>query len=78
MEQNVQSAIFEIKERLIRMETKLDNFDKYKEKTDEALNVAKICNTRIKEIEDNNRWLWRTTLGACLCLGIEIVFNLMK
>lgn len=59
----------EILDRLTRLETKLDNYNGYREKTDEAFTVAKNNKERLDKIEANIQWLWRLIAGALL-LGI--------
>ena len=43
------------------------------EKINEALN--KSCNNEadIKDIKDNSKWLWRTTLGGIVLMIISLI-----
>lgn len=54
----------EIVERLARLETKLDMF----------MN-DKSYQHRISELEDNQKWLWRTLLGGIIAGVIAFLFN---
>jgi hypothetical protein len=63
-------------ERLVRIETKLDNYDALREKADAAKDVADHAYSialnnadDIKEIKANNKWSWGYMIG----LGITIL-----
>ncbi|MDT2671778.1 hemolysin XhlA family protein [Enterococcus dongliensis] len=63
-------------ERLVRIETKLDNYELLREKADAAKDVADhalslaVTNTDdIKEMKANNKWSWGYMIG----LGITII-----
>lgn len=75
----------EVLDRLIRLEAKIDLQD-YKglsEKVEsqhdsliEDEQIIKNHEDRIKSIEDNNRWLWRTVAGALLLGALAILFGI--
>ncbi len=63
-------------ERLVRIETKLDNYEALREKADNAKDVADRAYSialnnadDIKEIKANNKWSWGYMIG----LGITII-----
>lgn len=63
-------------ERLVRIETKLDNYEAFREKADAAKDVADHAYSialnnadDIKEIKANNKWSWGYMIG----LGITIL-----
>lgn len=63
-------------ERLVRIETKLDNYEALREKADAAKDVADHAYSMainnaddIKEIKANNKWSWGYMIG----LGITIL-----
>lgn len=63
-------------ERLVRIETKLDNYEALREKADAAKDVADHAYSvalnnadDIKEIKANNKWSWGYMIG----LGITII-----
>jgi bacteriorhodopsin len=56
----------EIIERLVRLETKLDGFNQYKETATNAHNMAIQNGKDIAEIKDNQKWLWRSIAGAII------------
>lgn len=70
MEKDINS---EILERLVRLETKLDNYNGLREKLDITSKNSDIHYERIKQldarlikIEDGQKWLWRTIAGALI------------
>lgn len=68
----------EVLERLARIETKLDDYERTKTKSEEAR--AKSCENerRIKELEDKIKWLERTTIGALITGGIGLIYAILK
>ena len=67
----------DIRERLVRVETKLDNHNGIRERVD-AVEDKAIANDsrgksnthRIDKLEENNTWLWRTIAGALIIAAI--------
>lgn len=64
--------------KLTRIETMLEDFNDIKEKTTEAYTLSKSNEKRLDKIEDGNKWLFRTTIGAVLTGLIAIVLNFIK
>lgn len=69
-------AVQDVVERLVRIETKLDNYEALREKADAAKDVADHAYSialnnadDIKEIKANNKWSWGYMIG----LGITII-----
>lgn len=72
----------EMLQRITRVETKLDGMD---EKLDRAINAsetavealssAKSAHHRLDKIEDNQRWIWRTIIGAVLVAIVAFVIG---
>ncbi|MDF2885154.1 MAG: hypothetical protein K0R54_5726 [Clostridiaceae bacterium] len=75
MENN--DVIQEILERVVRMETKLDDFTSLKDKANEAYTTSKQNSKDITEMKDNITWIWRTVLGAVIItiIGAIITFH---
>lgn len=76
-----QEILSEIRERIVRVETKIDSMkdisktaDEAKEKANEALLSAKSAHHRIEDVADNQKWLWRTVIGALLVGAIGLLF----
>lgn len=68
----------EVLTRLTKIETKLDDYNNTKQKTDEAFNLSKENEKDINEINDKIKWLSRTITGAILTGLIGIVFIYLK
>lgn len=75
MEKNFE---IEVLTRLTTIETKLDDYNSVKSKTEDAYNLSVENVKRLDKIEDNNKWLFRTSVGAIITSAIAIVFNLIK
>ena len=56
----------EVLTRLARIETKLDDYDTLKRTVDELKTKVYSIDRRISDIEDKNRWLERTIIGAII------------
>lgn len=76
-------VLAEIRERVVRLETKIDAMtdvrvtaEEAKETAHEALQSTRSAHLRINEIADNQRWLWRTLVGAIIAAVIAAVTNL--
>lgn len=71
---------FEVKvlTKLTRIETMLEDFNDIKEKSTEAYTLSKNNEKRLDKIEDNNKWLFRTTVGAVITGLIAILLNFIK
>lgn len=68
----------EVLTRLTKIETLLRNFEGVEKKVDEAYNLATSNKKRLDLIEDNNKWLFRTTVGAVITGLIAIVLTFIK
>ena len=64
--------------RLTKIETMLEDFKGIEGKTNEAYNLSHSNKQRLDKIEDNNKWLFRTTVGAVITGLIAIVLTLIK
>lgn len=68
----------EVLTRLAVIESKLDGYQNIKEKADIAYNTAIQNKEDIKEIQDNNKWLFRTAIGACITSIISVIMMFVK
>lgn len=68
----------EVITRLTKIETMLRDFEGVETKVQEAHTLSKENKRRLDKIEDNNKWLFRTTVGAVLTGIIGIVLNFIK
>lgn len=68
----------EVIERLTKIETKLDDYQNYKSKSEEANNRSKDNERRIAELEDNSKWLKRAVFGAMISSTIALLFIVIQ
>lgn len=68
----------EVLTRLTKIETMLEDFKGVESKSTEAYNLSIKNKERLDKIEDNNKWLFRTALGAVLTGLIAIVLSFIK
>ncbi|MDT8719701.1 hemolysin XhlA family protein [Clostridium sp. 19966] len=68
--------IQEILERLVRMETKLDDFNSIRDKAEQAYTNSLQALKEIQEIKDNNKWLWRTSVGGIIVIILNLIVQL--
>ena len=54
MPENIQEVLMDIRERVVRMETKLDDFAVVREKTDKAYHTAQIAKEKVEKLECNH------------------------
>ncbi|WP_315074053.1 hemolysin XhlA family protein [uncultured Clostridium sp.] len=76
---NEKEPIQEIRERLIKIETLLENIPKsINLQLDNLEEKIKVANHRIDDLEDTIKWLWRTLAGSFLTGAIAILVALIK
>lgn len=70
----------EVLDRLITLETLLkeQDYKSVKEKVDISYTTSIQNKQDIKDIQDNNKWLWRTTIGAIIVALVGILFSYLK
>ena len=68
----------EVLSRLAVIESKLDDYNNIKQKTEEAYTKSKSNEKDIEEIQDKIKWLSRTIAGALITGIIGIVIVLIK
>ena len=79
-----QNLLMDIRERIVRVETKLDNHNGLRERVDvvedraiENESRGKSNSHRIDKLEENNTWLWRTIVGAIIGVSVA-AFTVFK
>lgn len=66
----------EIKEKLAKIEGMLESMAQTNDLKLLALDdKIKVANNRIKDLEDNNKWLWRAIAGALISAAIAFLIN---
>ena len=68
----------EVLTRLAVIESKLDGYQNIKEKAEESYTISKQNKEDIKDMQDNNKWLWRTVVGSILTSVVGLVFLFIK
>ena len=68
----------EVIERLVKIETKLDDYNNVKTKTESASAKADSNEKRITELEDKIKWISRLSIGAIITGSIGLIFILIK
>lgn len=82
---SLESEVRFIKDLLLTMNNKLDNYNEVfipRKEIDEKFAVRDKRldneNDRIKKLEDNQTWLWRTVVGSIITGAIGIFIYLIK
>lgn len=68
----------DIRDRLIRIETKLDNFGKIETQSNDAYNLSRENKTEIEEIKDKMKWLSRTIIASFIGIIISAIVYVIK
>lgn len=71
-----QEVLIDIRERLVRVETLLVNYNGMRDKVNEVEARSKSNTHRLNDIESNQNWLWRTIAGALIlgAIGASVRF----
>lgn len=77
MEDNKKFEI-EVLTRLTKIETMLEDFKGVETKANEAYTLSLDNKKKIEQIEDNNKWLFRTAVGAGIVAVINIIVSFVK
>ena len=68
----------EVLTRLTKIETMLEDFKGVETKSSQAYELSIRNKERLDKIEDNNKWLFRTAVGAVITGLIGIVLAFIK
>lgn len=68
----------EVLTRLTKIETMLQDFKGVENKSTEAYNLSLSNRQRLDKIEDTNKWLFRTAVGAVITGLIAIILSFIK
>ena len=66
MNENIQEILNDIRERLVRVETKIDDIQNLRDKVNTSYNLASNVMDRIQKLEENQKWVWRSFAGAII------------
>lgn len=73
-----QSFEREVLDRLTRIETKIEDYNNIKEKTEEAYVKSRANEKDIAEINDKIKWITRLVAGAIITGVIGVIFALIQ
>lgn len=68
----------EVLERLAKIESKIDDYKVFKDKTESAYTKSNQNERDIEEINDKIKWLSRTVAGAAITIVIGAIVALLK
>lgn len=68
----------EVLTRLTRIETMLRDFEGVEDKSNQAYNLSLDNKKRIDKLEDNNQWIFRTSIGAMIVALINIAMSIIR
>ena len=68
----------EVLTRLTKIETMLEDFKGIEQKSTKAYELSIRNKERLDKIEDNNKWLFRTSVGAVITGAIGIIMAFIK
>jgi hypothetical protein len=73
MGEQYSEILYDIRDRLVRMETKMEGMQGAKEKAYAADNRSLKNEEDIEEIKDDNKWLWRTVVVLSAGFILEFI-----
>ncbi len=78
MEKELNDFKIEVLTQLAVINSKLDGYNEIKKQADEADNRSRQNAKEIEGIKDNNKWAFRTSVGAIITSVVGIVFLFIK
>lgn len=68
----------EVLDRLTKIETKLDDYNAIKSKSDEAYNLSRQNEKDIDEVKDKIKWISRTVAASIITIVIGAIVAFLK
>ena len=68
----------EVLTRLTKIETKLDDYTRIREKTEDAYTISHENKKDIEELQDKIKWITRTVVGAILTGVVSLIVAFIK
>ena len=78
MEKELNDFKIEVLTQLAVINAKLDGYNELKKQADEADNRSRQNAKEIEGIKDNNKWAFRTSVGAIITSVVGIVFLFIR
>ncbi len=66
----------EVLTRLTKIETLLEDFKGVETKANEAYTLSQENKQKIEELRDNNKWAFRTSIGAVITTIIGVIISI--
>lgn len=67
----------EVLTRLTKIETLLEDFKGVETKANEAYTLSQENKQKIEELRDNNKWAFRTSIGAVITTIIGVIISIV-
>lgn len=74
----VAEKLDDIKERLVVIETKMENYREVQATATFAKNIAENNATRIEKLEEASTWLWRTVGGSAIVALLGLLIQIVR
>lgn len=81
-DQEMSRVLSDIRERVVRVETKIDSMtdvrdtaEQAKDVANKALEASKSAHHRLNELGDNQKWLWRAVIGSVIAGAISLLWK---
>jgi len=81
-DKDIINAIYEIRERIVRIETKLDQYNDIRNTAYKAKELAESNEEKIKELKENQKelkenqkWAGRTAVGTLFGLIAKVIYD---
>jgi hypothetical protein len=68
----------EVLTRLTKIETKLDDYTRIREKTEDAYTMSNENKKDIEELQDKIKWITRTVVGALITGLVSLIVAFIK
>lgn len=78
MEKELNDFKIEVLTQLAVINSKLDGYPQTQKVANEAYSISKQNEQDIKDMKDNNKWAFRTSIGAIITSAIGIIFLFIK
>ena len=72
---NDQEILLEIRDRVVRIETKMEDYKEVKDTADAAYNMSCTNKDDIEDMKDGQKWLWRTVGGSIIAAIVAFIFK---
>jgi len=75
MDKEIMQAIYDVRERVVRIETKLDQYNAVRETAYKAKEMAEDNEKAIGELKDSQKWGIRAGTSSLIGLLVKVVYD---